>query len=441
MFPRTMVGGVSVSRMIIGTNWFLGYSHCTASKDRFIKDYNSNRKSIADIMEVFVNAGVDAVIGFIANDPLYEAIDRPARRHGVVGARRRRPPPGRRRLADRSFPKWLYPSQCLAWRPCSLPVAVHPTCPQLPRQCEWHRGCDRSSIALRLEQLQGTLNEINTHFLVGKGYGWNNYYLSTHLTHPVILAFESLVFVVLCNSGILGACVWIDPAFAALYFQFGRYLMISGTRTGSMPLNLQGLWANSVQTPWNGDYHLNINVQMNYWPAEVCNLSELQKPLIDFTQSLVPSGEATARTFYNADGWVAHVITNPWHFTAPAEHASWGATNTGGAWLCEHLWEHYSFTRDKDYLKTVYPTLLGAAKFFLTNMIAEPKHGWLVTAPSSSPENAFYMNESNEPVYVCMGPTMDVQIIRELFNNVLLASEILGINDRSRNPGSRVWAR
>lgn len=222
-----------------------------------------------------------------------------------------------------------------------------------------------------------------------------------------------------------------DPAFAALYFQFGRYLMISGTRTGSMPLNLQGLWANSVQTPWNGDYHLNINVQMNYWPAEVCNLSELQKPLIDFTQSLVPSGEATARTFYNADGWVAHVITNPWHFTAPAEHASWGATNTGGAWLCEHLWEHYSFTRDKDYLKTVYPTLLGAAKFFLTNMIAEPKHGWLVTAPSSSPENAFYMNESNEPVYVCMGPTMDVQIIRELFNNVLLASEILGINDQT----------
>ncbi|MEZ7867878.1 MAG: glycoside hydrolase family 95 protein [Paludibacteraceae bacterium] len=221
-----------------------------------------------------------------------------------------------------------------------------------------------------------------------------------------------------------------DPAFAALYFQFGRYLMISGTRENSMPLNLQGLWAKDVQTPWNGDYHLNINVQMNYWPAEVCNLSELHKPLIDFTKSLVPSGEVTANTFYNAEGWVAHVITNPWRFTAPGEHASWGATNTGGAWLCEHLWEHYAFTRDKNYLKSIFPTLTGAARFFLSMMIAEPKNGWLVTAPSSSPENAFYLPENGkEPVYVCMGPTMDVQIITELFNNVLSAAEILSVED------------
>lgn len=221
-----------------------------------------------------------------------------------------------------------------------------------------------------------------------------------------------------------------DPAFAALYFQYGRYLMICGTRENSMPLNLQGLWANGVQTPWNGDYHLNINVQMNYWMAEVCNLSELHRPLIDFTKSLVPSGEATAKTFYNAEGWVAHVITNPWLFTAPAEHASWGATNTGGAWLCEHLWEHYAFTQDKNYLRSVYPTLVGAAKFFLSNMIAEPKNGWLVTAPSSSPENAFYLpGNEKESVFVCMGPTMDVQIITELFNNVLSAAEILSISD------------
>ncbi|HBF96084.1 MAG TPA: glycoside hydrolase, partial [Porphyromonadaceae bacterium] len=122
-----------------------------------------------------------------------------------------------------------------------------------------------------------------------------------------------------------------DPAFAALYFQYGRYLMISGTDENSLPLNLQGLWANQVQTPWNGDYHLNINVQMNYWPVEVCNLSELHKPLIDFTQSIVPSGEATAQTFYGANGWLAHMMSNPWKFTAPGEHASWGATNTGGA--------------------------------------------------------------------------------------------------------------
>ncbi|MHB9054579.1 MAG: glycoside hydrolase family 95 protein [Paludibacteraceae bacterium] len=221
-----------------------------------------------------------------------------------------------------------------------------------------------------------------------------------------------------------------DPAFAALYFQFGRYLMICGTRENSMPLNLQGLWANGIQTPWNGDYHLNINLQMNYWMAEVCNLSELHKPLIDFTKSLVPSGESTAKTFYNAEGWVAHVITNPWHFTAPGEHAQWGATNTGGAWLCDHLWEHYAYTQDKDYLKSIYPTLIGSARFFLSNMITEPKHGWLVTAPSSSPENAFFLpgNEKDE-IYVCMGPTMDVQIIRGLFNNVLSAAAILSDKD------------
>ena len=222
-----------------------------------------------------------------------------------------------------------------------------------------------------------------------------------------------------------------DPSFAALYFQYGRYLMICGTNENSMPLNLQGLWANTVQTPWNGDYHLNINVQMNYWPVEVCNLSELHKPLIDFTKSLVPSGTATAKTFYNAQGWVAHVITNPWLFTTPAEHASWGATNTGGAWLCEHLWEHYAFTQDKNYLKSIYPTLASASKFFLTNMIAEPKNGWLVTAPSSSPENGFYLPGNKDAVYVCMGPTMDVQIINELFANTLQAAKILGIEDET----------
>lgn len=222
-----------------------------------------------------------------------------------------------------------------------------------------------------------------------------------------------------------------DPAFAALYFQYGRYLMICGTHENSLPLNLQGLWANQVQTPWNGDYHLNINVQMNYWPVEVCNLSELHKSLIDFTQSMVPSGEATAQTFYGAGGWLAHMMSNPWKFTAPGEHASWGATMTGGAWLCEHLWEHYAFTQDEEYLRAVYPAFAGAAQFFLCSMIVEPKNGWLVTAPSSSPENAFYMPGSNNPVDVCMGPTMDIQIVKELFTNVLSAAEILGIEDKT----------
>ncbi|MDD4451581.1 MAG: glycoside hydrolase family 95 protein [Proteiniphilum sp.] len=222
-----------------------------------------------------------------------------------------------------------------------------------------------------------------------------------------------------------------DSAFAALYFQYGRYLMICGTNEHTLPLNLQGLWANTLQTPWNGDYHLNINVQMNYWPAEVCNLSELHQPLLDFTQSLVPSGTKTAQTFYGANGWIAHMMSNPWRFTAPGEHASWGATNTGGAWLCAHLWEHYAFTQDKEYLQSIYPTLASAAQFFLSAMIAEPKNGWLVTAPSSSPENGFYMPGSRDQVFVCMGPTMDVQIIHELFSNTLSAAGILGIEDET----------
>ncbi len=220
-----------------------------------------------------------------------------------------------------------------------------------------------------------------------------------------------------------------DPVFVALYFQFGRYLMICGTNENSMPLNLQGLWANTVQTPWNGDYHLNINVQMNYWLAEVCNLSELHMPLIEFTKSLVPSGTATAKTYYGAEGWTAHMMSNPWKFTAPGEHASWGATVTGGAWLCEHLWEHYAFTQDKEYLASVYSTLKGSADFFLSTLIKEPKNGWLVTAPSSSPENGFKQAGSDQTAFVCMGPTMDTQIMTELFTNVLTAAKILGIEN------------
>lgn len=222
-----------------------------------------------------------------------------------------------------------------------------------------------------------------------------------------------------------------DPSFVELYFQYGRYLMISGTRENSMPLNLQGLWANEVQAPWNGDYHLNINLQMNYWPAEVTNLSELHKPLVEFTSSLVESGQKTASVFYGAEGWVAHMMSNPWGFTAPGEHASWGATNTGGAWLCEHLWEHYAFNQDKEYLQDIYPVLAGASDFFLSSMIREPKNGWLVTAPSSSPENAFIMPGNSDPVFVCMGPTMDVQLINELFTNTMSAAEILGIEDET----------
>lgn len=220
------------------------------------------------------------------------------------------------------------------------------------------------------------------------------------------------------------------PQLAALYYNYGRYLLISSTRPGSLPPNLQGLWADTYSTPWNGDYHLNINVQMNHWPVEQGNLSELHEPLIELTKGLVESGESSAKAFYGKDarGWVAHMMTNVWNFTAPGEHPSWGATNTGGAWLCAHLWEHYLFTGNKEYLQEVYPVLKGAADFFLSTMIEEPTHGWLVTAPTSSPENRFFVGDSPTPVSICMGPTMDNQLIRELYSNVIEAATILDID-------------
>ena len=227
-----------------------------------------------------------------------------------------------------------------------------------------------------------------------------------------------------------------DNSLAVLYYNYGRYLLISSTRPGGLPPNLQGLWANTRHTPWNGDYHTNINVQMNHWIAEPGNLSELHLPLTDLVMKMIPSGEKTAKDFYGPDaqGWVQHMMTNIWNYTAPGEHPSWGATNTGGAWLCAHLWEHYLYTNDSGYLAKIYPALEGASRFFLSTMIREPENGYLVTAPSSSPENAFWAQAiSNEgaagaersQVSICMGPTMDTQIVRELFTNTMEAYRIL----------------
>nr|MCR5014378.1 glycoside hydrolase N-terminal domain-containing protein [Bacteroidales bacterium] len=215
-----------------------------------------------------------------------------------------------------------------------------------------------------------------------------------------------------------------DAWLPVCYFQYGRYLLISSTREDLLPPNLQGLWANTIQTPWNGDYHLNINVEMNHWPCEVCNLSELHLPLIRFAQMLSSSGAKTARDFYDADGWTAHVVSNPWGFTAPGEHPSWGATNTGGAWLALHAWQHYQYTCDTAFLREVYPMMKGSARFFLDIMMEEPLHGWLVTAPTSSPENAFIMDDGRS-ASVCMGSTMDVQILSSLFEALIRSSEIL----------------
>ena len=228
-----------------------------------------------------------------------------------------------------------------------------------------------------------------------------------------------------------------DNSLAVLYYNYGRYLLICSTRPGSLPPNLQGLWANTRHTPWNGDYHTNINVQMNHWIAEPAGLSELHLPLTDLVMRMIPSGEKTAKDFYgpSAKGWVQHMMTNVWNYTAPGEHPSWGATNTGGAWLCAHLWEHFLYTGDKEYLERVYPALEGASRFFLSTMVHEPDNGYLVTAPSSSPENAFYCTEAGKEtsqrraVSICMGPTMDTQLVRELFSNTVSAHEILNTGD------------
>ncbi|HEY9049728.1 MAG TPA: glycoside hydrolase N-terminal domain-containing protein, partial [Ohtaekwangia sp.] len=222
-----------------------------------------------------------------------------------------------------------------------------------------------------------------------------------------------------------------DNGMAVLFYQFGRYLTICSTRVGLLPPNLQGLWANQVQTPWNGDYHLDVNVQMNHWPVEVSNLSELNLPLAELVRNMVPHGERTAKAYYHADGWVAHVITNIWGYTEPGEDASWGATNAGSGWLCNNLWEHYAFTHDKVYLQSIYPILKGSAQFYSSVLMEDPKTGWLVTAPSVSPENWFYL-PNGKAAGICMGPTIDHQITRELFMNVIAASEQLNIDEPFR---------
>jgi alpha-L-fucosidase 2 len=219
----------------------------------------------------------------------------------------------------------------------------------------------------------------------------------------------------------------VDNALPVLYYQFGRYLSICSTRIGLLPPNLQGLWANQIVTPWTGDYHLDINVQMNHWPVEVSNLSELNLPLAELVKGMVKNGEKTAKAYYNADGWVAHVITNIWGWTEPGEAASWGICKVGSGWLCDNLWQHYDFTNDKKYLADIYPVLKGSALFYSSMLINDPKTGWLVTSPSSSPENGFLMPDgSGRHASICMGPTIDNQIIRELFDNVITAGKVLG---------------
>ncbi len=209
-----------------------------------------------------------------------------------------------------------------------------------------------------------------------------------------------------------------DPALAALDFQFGRYLLIASSRPGDQPANLQGVWNQLLDPPWGSKYTTNINLEMNYWPAELTNLSECHEPLFDLVSDLMISGARTARKQYGARGWVLHHNTDHWRGTAPINNID-GVWPTGGAWLCHHLWEHYLFTEDKEFLaRRAYPALKEAALFFVDSLVRDPKTGWLVTNPSISPEQ--------DPL--CVGPTMDNQLIRALLSYTIETAGILGID-------------
>nr|HMS70619.1 glycoside hydrolase N-terminal domain-containing protein [Saprospiraceae bacterium] len=218
-----------------------------------------------------------------------------------------------------------------------------------------------------------------------------------------------------------------DPQFVELYFQFGRYLLISSSQSGGQPANLQGIWNNRLNAPWDSKYTININAEMNYWPAERTNLSELHQPFLQMVKELAITGQETAKTMYGARGWVAHHNTDIWRATGAIDGARWGVWPTGGAWLSQHLWEHYLYTGDKKFLEEIYPTIKGAATFFVDFLIEHPKFKWLVVTPSTSPENA---PKEYDDIAVNAGVTMDNQLVFEIFSTTIRAAEILGVDQQ-----------
>jgi len=207
-----------------------------------------------------------------------------------------------------------------------------------------------------------------------------------------------------------------DPSLVTLLFQFGRYLLICSSQPGGQPANLQGIWCNSMRPPWDSNYTININAEMNYWPAEVTNLSETHQPFIQMVKELSESGRETAKVLYGAEGWVAHHNTDIWRVTSPIDFAAAGMWPTGGAWVSQHLWEHYLFTGDKKYLASVYPAMKGSADFFLSSLVKHPQYGWMVVNPSISPEHG----------PISAGCTMDNQLVFDILTRTALANEILG---------------
>jgi alpha-L-fucosidase 2 len=229
-----------------------------------------------------------------------------------------------------------------------------------------------------------------------------------------------------------------DPRLAEQVFQYGRYLMIAGSRPGTQPLNLQGIWNDQINPPWGSKYTININIQMIYWLAEVGHLSECHEPLLRMVHELQAPGADTARVHYRARGWVTHHNTDLWRGTAPVDAAQYGLWPTGGAWLAQHLWEHYLFTGDRDHLRRTYPVLKGAAEFFLDTLV-ETGDGHLVTSPSQSPEHSHYSGKldraysgGRDGPTVCAGPTMDMQILQDLFRRTVEAARLLGVDEEFR---------
>jgi len=218
-----------------------------------------------------------------------------------------------------------------------------------------------------------------------------------------------------------------DPALAVLYLQYARYLLLSSSRPGTQPSNLQGIWNDSMSPPWGSKYTININTEMNYWPALPLNLAETMDPLTRMVEDLAVTGAGTAREMYGVNGWVAHHNTDLWRASAPIDGPQWGMWPTGGAWLTVALWDRYEYSGDRAYLQRIYPLLKGAAQFFMGTLIEEPSHRWLVTSPSLSPENPHPFGTS-----LTMGPTMDQEILRELFFAVTQASEILDVDRNQR---------
>ena len=243
-----------------------------------------------------------------------------------------------------------------------------------------------------------------------------------------------------------------DPQLMALMFQYGRYLLLGSSRPGGQPANLQGIWNEDMNPAWESKYTANINLQMNYWPAEVAAIPQCVDPLVEMVRELSETGTKVAQVHYGARGWVFHQNTDLWRAAAPMDGPTWGTFSVGGAWLCTHLWERYLYSKDTEYLRTVYPLLKGSAQLFLDTLVEYPRNKWLVTCPGTSPES-FPTSPGNYPFHddytginnpgttIAAGTTMDMGILRDLFDACIEAGKILKTDKEFGQQVARARAR